>query len=72
VPGGFENETNYLTFDGTGELIAAAYRLIEDPDLRASMMHNNHEYYRKYMRPDALVRNSLDTIFESVGGKAVV
>lgn len=71
VPGDFAVGKNYLEFADTDGLIKAAYKLIEDTDARAAMMQANRDYYLSYVRPDALVRNSLDIVAGSAG-KSVV
>lgn len=72
VPGDFSPETNYLEFMDADELIEAGHRLMNDAESRASMMQNNSVYYRNYVRADALVRNSLDTVLERLGDRAAV
>jgi hypothetical protein len=62
VTGDFEREKNYLEFSGAEELIGSVSRLFEDKDLRREMMKNNREYYLNFVRPDALVLNSLKVI----------
>jgi hypothetical protein len=52
---------NYLEFVTPEDCVAAALLLVEDADLRRRLMQNNARYYARYLRPDALVRNALDT-----------
>lgn len=63
VTGDFAKEKNYLEFAAPEQLIESVARLFDDKDLRFSMMMNNYRYYRSYVRPDALVLNSLATVF---------
>jgi hypothetical protein len=51
---------NYLEFAGVDECVASVVRLLEDRELRASLMANNAAYYQRYLRPDALVWNTLE------------
>jgi hypothetical protein len=61
VPGGFGEPANYLTFSSPEECLEKVTMLIEDADLRGTLMTNNARYYADYARPDALVRHMLDT-----------
>ena len=65
VPGNFKTEKNYLEFVNSGELINAAARLFENASLRREMMMNNYRYYNSYLRPENLVLNTLNTVFEN-------
>ena len=67
VPGSFEAGQNYIEFNGADKLAAAAVRLIEDRDLRTEIMANNFAYYNNYVRPDALIANSLNVVLEKIG-----
>jgi len=60
VTGDFQPESNYLEFRTPVDLAAAAARLLENANLRHEMMRNNQRYYEAYVRPEALVRNTLD------------
>lgn len=62
IPGEFVENKNYLKFDNSKELVSAVTQLFEDDNLRQSMMKNNFEYYQKFVRPDALVLNTLKII----------
>lgn len=59
VTGDFRNEINYLEFDTAENSVEAVARLFEDKDLRLKMMMNNYLYYQSYLKPDALILNSL-------------
>lgn len=65
--GDFTTGKNYLEFRNSEELIGAVARLIDDKNLRGEMMKNNHEYYEKFVRPDALVLNTLKTVAGQCG-----
>jgi hypothetical protein len=68
VPGEFTHEKNYLQFQTPDELVETAVKLIEDAELRSSMMHANRQYFREYVRPDAMVRNSLKIALAALPG----
>lgn len=62
VTGDFAEGKNYLSFETVEECLAAVQRLVEDPELRFAMKQANAEYYQKYLRPDILVKNTLDLV----------
>lgn len=64
VPGPFAAGRNYIEFTSPEECLNGALRLIEDMALRKQVMQSNADYYRDYLRPDALVRNALKTALE--------
>lgn len=64
TPGEFASDSNYVEFTSAEECLDGAIRLIEDAALRQRIMRNNAQYYRNYLRPDALVRNALTTALE--------
>ena len=59
VPGNLSSEVNYLEFTSIDGCVESAVRLIDDRDLRVSMMMDNCRYYHAYLRPDALILNTL-------------
>ena len=61
VPGHFARPSHYLEFTTPDQLLEATIRLLEDRELRCGMMMNNYRYYRAFVRPDALVLNTLAT-----------
>jgi hypothetical protein len=65
VPGSFAGGTNYLGFDTVDQCVSSVRRLVDDPDLRLSMMKANHEYYLRHVRPDAMVSRSLEVALGS-------
>jgi hypothetical protein len=71
VTGDFLPESNYLEFRSPEELVNAATRLFEDADLRREMMENNYRYYQTNVRPDALVRNTLEIALNYAGRDSV-
>lgn len=69
VPGDFLPGKNYLEYSTAQECLAAVQKLVEDPQLLFKMKTANEEYYRKYLRPDALIANTLKIVEN--GGSAV-
>lgn len=62
VTGDFEEGKNYLSFRTKEECLAAVQLLVEDPDRLYAMKAENARYYQKYLRPDILVKNTLDLV----------
>ncbi len=62
VPGSFTDGNNYLGFDTVDDCVSNVRRLVDDPDLRLSMMNANHDYYWRHVRPDAMVLRSLEIV----------
>jgi hypothetical protein len=67
--GDFEPDRNYLEFESPEECAAAAVRLVEDDGLRHRLMRNNAVYYQRYVRPDALMRNAIETALSRMPSK---
>ncbi len=61
VPGDFQAGRNYLSFSTPEQCVAQVQRLFDDEALRREMMVNNARYYGRYLRPDALILNTLLT-----------
>ena len=64
VPGNFVAGQNYLEFVSTDDFVCAVTRLLEDAKLRHDVMRHNWTYYQGWVRPDALVMNSIMTVLE--------
>lgn len=62
VTGGFAEGVNYLSFETVEECLAAVQKLVENPQLRMGMKQANAEYYREFLRPDMLVKNTLKLV----------
>lgn len=62
VPGDFVPEKNYLEFETADQCIAAVESLIASPEKVYEMKCRNREYYLNYLRPDVLIRNTLDIV----------
>ncbi len=61
VTGDFTEGKHYLAFTTAQECIAAVRSLVEDPEKRYAMQKDNADYYRNYLKPEVLVKNSLET-----------
>jgi hypothetical protein len=72
VPGAFADGRNYLGFDTVEQCVSNVRRLVDDADLRGSMMQANLDYYQRYVRPDALVLRSLETVLSTPRSSEVV
>ena len=69
VPGDFLPGKNYLKYDTAEECIEAVQTLVEDPQLLLAMKTANEEYYRKYLRPDAMIANTLKIVENTVNSE---
>lgn len=66
VTGDFSDGVHYLSFETVEECLAAVQKLVEEPQLRLSMQKANAQYYQDYLRPDALVRNTLEVVDRAI------
>lgn len=66
VTGDFAEGKNYLAFATAQECIDAVQKLVDDPEMLYEMKCANEEYYQKYLKPEVLVRNSLDTVAKNI------
>lgn len=62
VTGDFAEGKNYLSFRTTEECLAAVRALAEDPQRLYAMKLANEQYYQEYLRPDVLVKRTLDIV----------
>ena len=62
VTGDFAEGVNYLSFETVEECLAAVQRLVEDSRLRFAMKEANATYYNQFLRPDMLVKNTLELV----------
>lgn len=62
VPGDFAEGTNCLFFTDAQGCVAAVRRLAEDEDALYRMKLANQDYYRRYLEPTALVKNTLELV----------
>lgn len=61
VPGNFGGD-NYLSFRTAQECVEAVAKLAEDPKLLRAMKRANAAYYQQYLRPDRLVKRTLEIV----------
>ena len=62
VPGGFLPGKNYLEYQTVSECIQAVNKLASDPNILYEMKKQNHIYYNEYLRPDMLIKNTLQLV----------
>ena len=62
VTGDFEEGKNYLAFQTAEDCLAAVQSLVEDPEKLYAMKLANEQYYQRFLRPDVLVKNTLDLV----------
>lgn len=66
VPGDFRKGKNYFEFTNQYDCVEAVETLIADPDKIYEMKRENKEYYNKYLRPDRLIKNTLEKVETSM------
>jgi hypothetical protein len=59
VPGVFEANKNYITYDSIDTLMEAIGFLRAHPERVLNMMEANQEYYKRYLRPDQMMYRTL-------------
>lgn len=69
VTGDFAEGKNYLSFRTTEECLAAVRSLAEDPQRLYAMKLANEQYYQEYLRPDVLVKRTLDIVDKALENK---
>lgn len=62
VPGDFAEGKNYLPFATAQECIDAVQELASSPEKLYEMKLANEVYYQKYLKPEMLVKNTLDVV----------
>ena len=62
VPGDFREGVNYLSFRTAQECVEAVAQLVQSPERLQAMKRANAAYYRQYLRPDMLVKNTLEIV----------
>lgn len=62
VTGDFQEGVNYLSFRTPQECVEAVAKLVDNPERLQAMKRANAAYYRQYLRPDMLVRNTLEVV----------
>lgn len=69
VPGNFNAGENYMEYRTVEECIRAVKDLATAPEKLFQMKKQNQIYYKRYLRPDILIRNTLQIVDE--GGERV-
>ena len=69
VTGDFEEGRNYLAFQTKDECLEAVRCLVEDPARLYAMKLANEQYYQDYLRPDMLVKHSLEVVDRALENK---
>ena len=62
VTGDYREGIHYLPFETAEECLAAVEELARDPEKLYAMKKANEEYYQRYLKPEILVKNSLDLV----------
>jgi hypothetical protein len=60
IPGDFKSGKNYLQFSEPEQCVEAVHTLLSNADLRYAMMQANHSYYLTSLKPDNLIRRTLE------------
>ena len=66
VPGNFADGVNYLSFRTAQECVEAVAQLAEHPGRIRAMKRANAAYYQQYLRPDMLVKNTLEVVDKTI------
>ena len=66
VTGDFREGVHYLSFRTARECVEAVAQLVENPQRLQTMKQANAAYYRQYLRPDMLVKNTLKTVDQAM------
>ena len=62
VTGDFEEGRHYLAFSTAEECIEAVRSLVENTEKRLEMQTANAKYYQEYLKPEVLVKHTLDLV----------
>ena len=62
VTGDFEEGKHYLAFSTAEECIEAVRTLVENTEKRLEMQAANAKYYQEYLKPEVLVKHTLDLV----------
>jgi hypothetical protein len=62
LPGGMAADVNYLEFTSAAQCVAQVSRLVHQPELMASLMRANRDYYTSFLEPSALVHRALHKV----------
>lgn len=61
VPGDFLDGVNYYSFSDAEQCVAAVRKYLDNPDRVTESSRANWEYYNGWVRPDAMVRHTINT-----------
>ena len=62
VPGDFREGVNYLSFETTQECLDAVEALVQSPEKRLAMQQANASYYAAWMKPDVMIKHTLELV----------
>ena len=62
VTGEYREGEHYLPFETAEECLEAVDQLVKDPEKLYAMKKANEVYYQRYLKPDMLVKNSLELV----------
>ncbi|MEP7312861.1 MAG: hypothetical protein ABI859_09770 [Pseudomonadota bacterium] len=60
VPGDFSDGRNYVSFTSPEACAEGVINLMDDAHRREAQMESNWQYFRSFVRPDAMVRNAIN------------
>lgn len=66
VTGDFAEGKNYLSFSTAQACIEAVRTLAESPEKRYAMQKANQAYYQNFLKPEVLVKNTLDFVEKNI------
>ena len=69
VTGDYREGEHYLPFETAEECLEAVEQLVRDPEKLYAMKKANEVYYQKYLKPEMLVKNSLERIDRALAEK---
>lgn len=69
VTGGYREGEHYLPFETAEECLEAVEQLVKDPDKLYAMKKANEVYYQNYLRPEMVVKNSLEQVDRALAEK---
>jgi hypothetical protein len=61
VPGDFVDGVNYYSFSDAEQCVTAVRKYLDNPDTVTESSHANWKYYNGWVRPDAMVRHTINT-----------
>ncbi len=65
IPGGFEEDKNYIVYDSIGSLISKGEALLKDVGRIHLMESENRKYYGEHLSPDKLILDTLKCLYRS-------